>query len=109
MRKYGIEHFHLSLIEETNIPEERERFWIEQKRSFKEGYNATLGGDGTKYIDWDLVIETYNQLKNQKEVAQRLNISPNSVHNILVARNIPINHTFNGKIVNMYDKEGNFI
>lgn len=29
MRKYGVEHFHISLIEETDKPEERERYWIE--------------------------------------------------------------------------------
>jgi len=29
MNKYGIEHFHISLIEETDNPSERERFWIE--------------------------------------------------------------------------------
>lgn len=109
MRKYGIEHFHLSLIEETDSPEKRERFWIEQKRSFKEGYNATLGGDGKKYIDWDLVISTYDQLQNQKEVAEKLNISPDTVHDILIQRNIPINHAFGGKAVNMYDKTKKFI
>ena len=31
MRKYGIEHFHIELIEETQEPEEREIYWIEQK------------------------------------------------------------------------------
>ena len=45
MRKYGIENFKISLIEETENPEEREIFWIEQKRSFKNGYNATIGVD----------------------------------------------------------------
>ena len=54
MRKYGINHFHIELLEETENPEEREKFWIEEKRSFKNGYNATLGGDGKKYIDYDL-------------------------------------------------------
>ena len=59
MRKYGIEHFHIELIEETDNPEEREVYWIEQKQSFKYGYNATMGGDGQKYIDYDLVVATY--------------------------------------------------
>ena len=56
MRKYGIEHFHISLIEETNNPNEREKYWIEQKRTFKNGYNATKGGDGTAYLDYDVLI-----------------------------------------------------
>ena len=56
MRKYGIEHFHIELIEETANPEEREKFWIAKKDSFKNGYNATLGGDGKKWIDDALVV-----------------------------------------------------
>ena len=48
MRKYGLSNFTIEVIEETNNPEEREAFWIEQKGSFKHGYNATVGGDGKK-------------------------------------------------------------
>lgn len=79
MNKYGLEHFHVSLVEETDIPEERERYWIEFFNSFKYGYNATLGGDGKPYVDYNLVISTYKQLKNQKETAAQLNISADTV------------------------------
>ena len=41
MRKYGLSNFTIELLEETDNPEEREIFWIEQKGSFKHGYNAT--------------------------------------------------------------------
>ena len=51
MRKYGVEHFHIELIEEADNPEEREIYWIENKRSFKNGYNATMGGDGKQLYD----------------------------------------------------------
>lgn len=34
------------MIEETDIPEEREKYWIEYFDSFRNGYNATMGGDG---------------------------------------------------------------
>lgn len=83
MRKYGIEHFHIELIEETNNPKEREIYWIENKRSFKYGYNATLGGDGKKYIDYDLVISTYQEVKSEKITAKKLNIDVSSVRTIL--------------------------
>lgn len=88
MRKYGAEHFHIELIEETDNPNEREIYWIEQYGSFKKGYNATRGGDGKKYLDYELIIKTYNEVKNQAEVARLLNISVDSVHNILVNNNI---------------------
>ena len=58
MNKYGIEHFHISLLEETDNPEERECYWIEKLGSFKYGYNATIGGDGRKYLDYDCSRKT---------------------------------------------------
>ena len=110
MRKYGIEHFHIELIEETNNPEEREIYWIEQKRSFKYGYNATIGGDGKKYIDYDLVISTYKEVKNAVHVAEMFGIHPDSVYNILKANNISSlyssenspNKELQGKICGMF-------
>ena len=68
MRKYGIEYFHIKLIEETNDPEEREKYWIEKLGSFKYGYNATIGGDGKRYADYDLIYFLYNQGKNYKQI-----------------------------------------
>ena len=90
MRKYGINHFHIDLIEETDSPEEREIYWIEQKQSFKNGYNATMGGDGRKFLDYDLIISTYRQLENIAMTAKALGIDKDSVHNVLTANNIPI-------------------
>ena len=115
MRKYGIEHFHVEQIEETDNPEEREIYWIEQYRSFKNGYNATLGGDGKKYIDYDLVIATYKELGIVKDVAEKLHIDKGTVSKILHNNNIELNSNKeimtirNGKITNMYDLDGNFI
>lgn len=83
MCKYGIEHFHISLLEETDKPEERESYWIEKLGTFKYGYNATKGGDGRKYLDYDLIINTYRHLKNGKETARILNVSYDSVLEII--------------------------
>ena len=115
MRKYGAEHFHIELIEETNNPEEREIYWIEQKRSFKNGYNATLGGDGKKYLDYDLIIASYKEIQSVKETAIKLGVSPDSVSNILHSNNIPVIAATDvmqkkyGKIINMYDLENNYL
>lgn len=55
MRKYGIEHFQVSLVEETEFPEQREVFWIKYYDSYNNGYNATVGGDGsTKFSHYDI-------------------------------------------------------
>ena len=115
IRKYGIEHFHVETLEETDSPEEREIYWIEAKRSFKNGYNATLGGDGKHYIDYDLVLAMYAELKNQKEVARRMNISDDTVHNVLTNYQVNILDSASaaalatGKVINQYDLQDNYI
>lgn len=115
MNKYGIESFSVETIEETDNPEEREKYWIEYFGSFKNGYNATIGGDGTPYIDYDLVVATYKQVSNCCEVARRLNISPDSVRTILKSKSIDIkpvgevSQKVNGKVVNQYSLNGEYI
>lgn len=68
MNKYGIEHFHVELIEETDSPEEREIYWIERHGSFKNGYNATKGGDGKSYVDKDIILSLWKEGKIIKEI-----------------------------------------
>ena len=68
IRKYGIEHFHIKLVEETNNPEEREKYWIEKLGSFKYGYNATIGGDGKRYADYDLIYSLFLEGYNCSEI-----------------------------------------
>lgn len=105
MRKYGINNFHIELIEETFMPEEREKYWIQYYGSFKNGYNATLGGDGKKYIDYDLVIATYKQNNNAAKTARILNISSDSVRNIVKQYGLnPSNGGKNYKPVAQLDK-----
>ena len=88
MRKYGIENFHIELVEETDNPEERETYWIEYYGSFKNGYNLTLGGDGKKYIDYDLVVKTYQEIQNIRETARILKIDEGHASKILKIKNI---------------------
>ena len=115
MRKYGIEHFSISLIEETNSPEERESYWIEKLGTFKYGYNATRGGDGRKYLDYELIIHTYHKVKNQNKVAELLNICPESVGNILRSCNeyiytsADVQRMERSKIVDMYNLNKEYI
>ena len=75
------------------------------------GYNATIGGDGKAYIDRELVIRIYNEIQNQKKVAELLNISVDSVHDILIQNNILIKSSkeflkeLNRKSIAMMDKD----
>ena len=115
MRKYGLSNFTIELLEETNNPEEREIFWIEQKGSFKHGYNATMGGDGKKYIDYDLVVATYKNSGIIKETAKILGICEDTVHKILKQKDISIKPTSEmnkekfSKMVSMYSLNDEYI
>ena len=90
MNKYGIENFTIELIEETDFPEEREMFWIEQKQSFKVGYNATIGGDGRPYLDYDVLIATYLETKSLSETAEICKCDRHHLSSILKAKNIEV-------------------
>lgn len=47
-RKYGLENFTFSIIEECPLEKlgEKEQYWIKYYDSFNLGYNMTLGGEG---------------------------------------------------------------
>ena len=117
IRKYGIENFVIKEIEkcDADILSEREQYWIQHYDTYKNGYNATLGGDGSIILDYNEIIKTYLISHNATQVARTLNCSVFSVYNILKANNIPIicggvvtkNKT--SKKILQYDKSGNFI
>lgn len=109
MNKYGVEHFHIELLEETNNPCEREVYWIEKLGTFHNGYNATKGGDGKPYLDYDLIIETYKEVQNCQEVARIVGCHADSVQDIVKGAGITlvssqeINRRRLSKAVNQYD------
>ena len=117
INKYGKDKFLIEQIEECSFDEaaEREKYWIEYYGSFKNGYNATIGGDGKPYIDYDLVIATYKELKSIVDTAKKLNICEDSVKNILESKKEKIYSSEEviknkyGKPVNMFDLKDNYI
>lgn len=79
--KYGIDNFICEQIEEVpnELLDEREKYWIEYYGSFKNGYNATYGGDGKHYLDYELISKMYDEIKDCSKIAEILNIDPSSV------------------------------
>ena len=49
IRKYGIDKFHIEMVEECPDESrfEREKYWIAYYNSYYDGYNSTLGGEGS--------------------------------------------------------------
>ena len=116
MRKYGPEHFYVETLEETTNPETREEYWIKHYDSYKHGYNATLGGDGKAYINHDLILQTYAQVHNQKEVAHKLKIDAGTVrkvlheHHVLITKcpttSKRVTQRKNGSVVQQFESAG---
>lgn len=100
MNKYGIENFVIELIED-NISDEdinnKEQFYIKQYNSYigfenSNGYNATLGGDGRKYKNWNLqeIIDLYNNGNSCAIIAKQLDLDSSYICKLLNNNGIKI-------------------
>lgn len=114
MRKYGAEHFSIALVEECDysILSEREQYWIDYYNSYKDGYNATRGGDGSALYDYDSIIEKYKSGMTIREISEYFSCDRDVAQRAL--KRAKINPYINGikKIsfeVSMFDKEHKFI
>ena len=69
--KYGVNNFSYKTIEECSRSDasNREIYWIEKMGTYKNGYNATLGGDGSSWRDYKMIADKYQELQNGKKVA----------------------------------------
>lgn len=88
-RKYGIENFTFTVLEECSIERlnERERYYIQKYNSYFNGYNQTLGGDGGGYsVLKSTIIEIQNALIETDdtliELSQKYSLSDDSISKI---------------------------
>lgn len=117
MNTYGIDHFHIELIEQVEDAQanDREQYQIYTLNSFKEGYNDTLGGEGTQIYDYKAILERLKQYPYPAEVAKEFNCSKYTVRNIAHKNNIPVKSQQiekfkeKSKQVAQYDKEKNLL
>ena len=82
MNKYGIDHFSISQLEkcDESIANEREQYWIKKLNTYgNTGYNATLGGDGQHYYNYQEIAEKYCELQNQRETAKYFDCNVHTV------------------------------
>ena len=56
--------------------------------SYKNGYNATLGGDGKYYNDYKKIVELYNNFQTLQDTAEVYGCDVDTVHTALREYNI---------------------
>lgn len=93
--KYGYSNFsveHIGSYKE-GILEQKEIELIAKLDTYNNGYNATLGGDGSKYLDINeqKVIEKYKELQNITYTAEFFDVSSRTISRILKYYNVDIN------------------
>lgn len=90
LRKYGAEHFRARCIGKFNADElnDMEIYYIKKYNSYKNGYNSTLGGDGTTTLSFDdetikNILVKYRNGESIVKIASFYNVSTFSISNIL--------------------------
>lgn len=117
MKKYGEENFSIEEIEEVeeSLLSEREIYWIEYYNSYKNGYNATLGGEGTTLYNYQEIYDLYKSGLFIKEIAARLNACQETISYVLSSYGIDKNEKLKRsylkteKPVIQLDKNNSFI
>lgn len=92
MNKYGCENFKIEQIEECFPDEagEREKYWIEYYNTYKYGYNATLGGDGKQFYNYDIFIEEYKNGMSIRKIAEKYSCTTETVSRALYSSGVKI-------------------
>ena len=90
LNKYGIENFIFTILEETNEPNKREKYYIQYFNTYHNGYNETLGGDGSSYLELpeQEICDFYLQTKSLSKTGLKFGCDPKTVDKILYKNNI---------------------
>ena len=94
IRKYGEDNFSVGLLENCDKENliEQEKYWIEKLNTYKNGYNATLGGDGKCYFEFSDsdVIKKYKELGKINKTREFFHCDAATIRKILIENNIKI-------------------
>ncbi len=118
IRKYGIENFNFSVVEEC-LPDdliEKEIYWISYYKAFgPQGYNQTPGGDGSPKVNHQLAITLFNNGYTIEELSDYFNASLITIKNVLHQYNLGYmtqeekDKLQQPKSVQQYDLNGNYL
>ena len=84
IRKYGAEDFAYEIIEDgiksAEILNEREKYWISYYNSYYDGYNSTMGGDGTMRRDDELIVKLFREGLSTQEICEETGYSRDTIY-----------------------------
>lgn len=87
-------------------------FWISKLETFRKGYNATIGGDGKQYLDYESLVKAYDKCGTISGAADDTDVDRGSIKKALLiaGRTLPsadeIAKRTLGKRTIMMDTEG---
>lgn len=114
MNKYGIENFVIEQLLECDNEElnSYEILFIEKFNTYKNGYNATKGGDGTILFNYKKIIDDYTSSETATivEIARLHKCSIDTVSHVLDMYNIPKHDqsSLRSKKIEQWDLEDNY-
>lgn len=122
MNKYGFENFSIGKIEECAVEKvnEREKYWIKRFDSYNNGYNMTLGGDGTSSVNEQKILELWDSglaiadISREtgyatKTILQRLTLYENYSQEESLSRGKTLSSEAKYKNIYLYNSDGNGI
>ena len=116
MNTYGVDHFHIEQIEETENLEEREIYWIGYFEGYAQGYNVTKGGDGKKLYDHEAIISRLKEHPYPCDIANEFGCCKDLVYALAKKNNIDVqsksqekNRELLSKTISAYSKQGEFV
>ena len=116
MNTYGVDHFHIEQIEETDNPEERELYWIGYFEGYTQGYNVTKGGDGKKLYDHEAIVSRLKEQPYPCDIADEFGCCSDLDYDLRKKYNIPIKYKSNErmkealrKTISAYTIQGEFV
>jgi len=110
MYKYGIEHFSVRQLEECDLSilNEREQYWINQLKTYQNGYNATIGGDGSQLYNYELFIQDYDNGMTGSEIADKYHCDLQTIRKVLVKAGRDTNKNAFERNLKSYKKVGQY-
>ena len=122
IRLYGWDDFEWEVIEDNindiNLLQKREQYWISYYNSYENGYNSTRGGEGNLRRDDELILKLFIEGKTTQEICNITGYNRSTIYKSFNINNISEeNNKRNNEQIKLrcsmpvlqYDLEGNFI